>query len=74
MQLFDWDGVANILAQPPFEDLQQIRIAIHIYSDHYDEDDQESTEAFIRGSGFSVFNVRKILDIEFCDEIEGTYY
>jgi len=74
MQIFDWNGVADILAQPQFKDLGQIRIAIHTYLERGEGEDQDAIEAFIRASGFSVFDARRILDIEFCDEIEGIHY
>lgn len=73
IRLFDWSGVADILAQPHFEDLQRIHITIHLYFER-GEEDQRATEAFIRESEFSVFNTRNILDIEFSDEIAGTFY
>jgi hypothetical protein len=74
IQLFDWNGVANILTQPHFEDLQHIRIDIYTYFERGEKRDQQATEAFIRESGFSIFDARNILDIEFCDEIAGTFY
>lgn len=74
IQLFDWNGVADILTQHHFEDLEQIHIAIHTYLERAEKVDEQASEAVIRESRFSVFDARNILDIEFCDDIAGTVY
>lgn len=70
VDIFDWKSVADILARSNFDDLRLIRIIIHL--DH--GDDQMKTETFIREHAFFMFDARGILDVEFRNEIEGTYY
>ena len=72
IEIFDWKGFADILVQPQFDDLQQIRIIIHI--DHDDDDGRQRAEAVIREGTFSTFGSRRLLRILFRGEIEGTYY
>lgn len=72
MGLFDCDRIADILAEPHFGDLEQVRFGLHIHSASGDIDDQMETEAVIRGSRLSVFDARGVLEIDFTDEIEGT--
>ena len=70
--IFDWQSVADILTQHQFDDLQQIRITIHIT--HDEDDGRRRAEAIIRESAFSIFDARRILNVEFRGEIVGTYY
>jgi hypothetical protein len=70
--IFDWQGVANILTRPQFGDLQQIRIIIHLARD--EDDGRRRAEAIIRESAFSIFDARRILNIEFRGDIVGIYY
>jgi hypothetical protein len=70
--IFDWQGVANILIQRHFGDLQKIQINIHLARD--EDDGRRKAEAIIRESTFSIFDARHILSVEFCGEIVDTYY
>jgi len=70
--IFDWQRLANILTQHQFDDLQQIRVIIHLSRDGYNG--RQRAEAIIRESTFSIFGARRILSVEFQDEIAGTYY
>jgi hypothetical protein len=72
LEIFDWKGIANILTQPQFDDLQHILIIIHI--DRDDDDGRRKAEAVIKEGALSIFDSGRILDIEFRDEITGTYY
>jgi len=49
---FDWQGVANILTQHQFDDLQQIRVIIHLSHDGYNG--RRRAEAIIRESTFFI--------------------
>lgn len=70
--LFDYKRITDILTQPHFGDLKQVRVSIHTHSALGERDDRAETEMEIRQGCFSVFDFRDILDIEFTDEIEGT--
>ena len=69
--LFDYERITDILTQPHFMDLKQVRVGIYTHSALGAQDDRAETEMGIRQGCFSVFHWRDILDIEFTDEIEG---
>ena len=70
--LFDYERITDILTQPHFKDLEQVRVSIYTHSALGKQDDHAETEMGIRRGFFSVFERRDILDVEFTDEIEGT--
>jgi hypothetical protein len=72
IEFFDWQGVADILTQHQFGDLQQIQIIIHVSQD--EDDGRRRAEAIIKEGAFSTFHARRMLSVEFRGEIEGIYY
>lgn len=69
--LFNYERITDILTQPHFADLKQVRVSIHTHSAQGVGDDCAETDRRIRQGFFSVFDRRNMLDIEFTDKIEG---